>query len=353
MSERDIHFMRIALEEASKGIGFTSPNPAVGAVIVKDGEALSRGYHAYRGAPHAEAAAISQLNKSQLKDSTIYVTLEPCCHQGLTPPCTELIIKSGIRRVVVAALDVDHRVRGKSRSILLNAGIKVDYGILADEAEKLNTFYYFAKMNRRPYIIIKSALTLDGKIKDFIGNSKWITSSRARSDSHRLRALVNSIAVGGNTFRTDKPILNCRLPGYLDKKINKIIFSDTITQSEAESHFAAAASNGKVFVIGSRMSADPQSLMTYLYESGVDSVMVEGGSQIIAYFMRNNLADRIFLYYRCGFLGGEGNGVYGGDPFLLENLKSYKFRSADRLSDDEFVAELYRGANICLPGLYL
>lgn len=296
----DKKYMTLALTEAKKGLGFTNPNPMVGAVIVKNNQILATGYHKVFGEDHAEIDAIQKLNPDQLRDATIYVTLEPCCHHAKTPPCTDTIIKSGIKEVVVASLDEDPRVKNKSVKILKKAGIKVRTGILEKEAKELNYIYFFNKKNNRPYIILKAALTLDGKIATHTGHSKWISNEKCRTIVQQLRSQVRAIVVGRHTWEKDQPRLNCRLPGFEKKQIKKIILSSNVEGINLNLCREAA---------GVSVSS-PSAFLSYCQTHQIDSVLVEGGGQVYTWFLENNLVDKMYLFYKPSFLGTDGIPVF-------------------------------------------
>nr|WP_051197246.1 bifunctional diaminohydroxyphosphoribosylaminopyrimidine deaminase/5-amino-6-(5-phosphoribosylamino)uracil reductase RibD [Butyrivibrio sp. XBB1001] len=205
----DRKYMERALELARKGAGFVSPNPMVGAVIVKDGEIIGEGYHEKYGELHAERNALKNCRKSP-KGATMYVTLEPCCHYGKTPPCTEAIIESGIERVVIGTLDVNPVVAGKGARILAETGIRVEVGVLEAECKKLNRVFNKYMASKLPYVVMKYAMTADGKIATSSGQSKWITGDAARKNVHRLRKNLSGIMVGVSTVMADDSSLDCR-----------------------------------------------------------------------------------------------------------------------------------------------
>lgn len=209
VDEADRKFMQRALELAQRGRGKTSPNPMVGAVIVKNNRIIGEGYHRRLGADHAEAVALTRAGKAA-SNTTIYVTLEPCCHTGHTGPCVEALIGAGIKRVVYAIKDPDPRVNGKGARLLRKAGITVKSGILAKEAARLNETYIGYHRNKRPFVFLKMAQTLDGRIATSTGDSKWITSLPARRFAHRLRSEVDAVVVGMGTVKADNPALTVR-----------------------------------------------------------------------------------------------------------------------------------------------
>ncbi|MGL9757393.1 MAG: bifunctional diaminohydroxyphosphoribosylaminopyrimidine deaminase/5-amino-6-(5-phosphoribosylamino)uracil reductase RibD [Wolbachia sp.] len=216
------YFMSIALKLAEKSLGSVAPNSAVGCIIVKDGMVIGEGYTGIGGRPHAEVVAL-QNAKDLTHGATMYVTLEPCCHFGVTEPCTAEIIRSGIKMVVIATIDPDSRVSGRGIKALADAGIEVKQGIMQKEAEKLNVGFFTTKKLHRPFIACKIATTLDGKIATFTGDSKWITSEDTRNWVHELRAKYDAIMIGSSTLINDDPLLTCRLPGLEDRSPIRLI----------------------------------------------------------------------------------------------------------------------------------
>ena len=203
-------YMKAALNEAVKGLGFTNPNPMVGAVIVKDGRIISRGYHRRYGELHAERNAINNC-KDNLNGSEIYVTLEPCCHYGKTPPCTEAIIQSGIKKVFIGSEDPNPLVAGKGAETLRKHGIYVESGILKKECDRINDVFFHYITYKTPFVVMKYAMTADGKIACYNGESKWITGERARENVQKSRLRYSAVMVGAGTVIADDPMLTCRL----------------------------------------------------------------------------------------------------------------------------------------------
>ncbi|MGL9758786.1 MAG: bifunctional diaminohydroxyphosphoribosylaminopyrimidine deaminase/5-amino-6-(5-phosphoribosylamino)uracil reductase RibD [Wolbachia sp.] len=239
--------MSIALRLAEKNLGNVAPNPAVGCVIVKDGTIISEGYTGIGGRPHAEIVAL-QNAKGSTQDATMYITLEPCCHFGVTEPCTAGIIRAGIKRVVIATIDPDSRVSGRGIKVLKEAGIEVEQGIMQKEAEKLNIGFFTTKELHRPFIACKIATTLDGKIATFTGDSKWITSENTRNWMHELRAKYDAIMIGSNTLINDDPLLTCRLPGFEDRSPIRLII-DSQGKLKEEHNIAKTADKITTWVI--------------------------------------------------------------------------------------------------------
>lgn len=215
----DIRHMRYALALAQRGVGLVNPNPLVGALLVKDGRIIGQGWHHAFGLPHAEREALADCAKrgEDPQDSTLYVTLEPCCHTGKQPPCTEAVIASGISRVVVGASDPNPKVAGRGIALLRSAGIQVDEGVCLDECRQINTVFFHYIATTMPYVTVKYAMTLDGKIATRTGKSRWITSDAARKRVHLDRQKNMGIMVGVNTVIQDDPLLTCRLDDFLEK----------------------------------------------------------------------------------------------------------------------------------------
>lgn len=321
MKLNDNYYMSLAIMEAEKGAGLTNPNPAVGAVIVKNNKIISKGYHKKCGDFHAERNAVINAGDISLEGASIYSTLQPCCHYGKTPPCTEIIIESGIKNVIYGSSDPDERVKDKSDSILLNAGLNVKSGVLKKECDSLNNIYFFNKYYKRPLIILKAALTLDGRITSVTNNSKWISNEESRNIVQILRSKVSGIVIGGNTFRTDSPRLNCRLPGYEHKVLKKIIFSDSPFDIDA------------VF-ISKKQSENPSYIYEVCEKNSIDSLIVEGGSEVYSYFIKNKLSDQIVLFYKPSFLG-NGKAVFNDQSITqISDLDEYEITSSKIINNN-------------------
>lgn len=346
MQKNDEYYMSIALNEARKGLGFTSPNPMVGAVIVKNGKIVSTGYHKRVGLSHAEIDAINNApDKSELCGSTMYVNLEPCCHYGRTPPCVDAIIKHKIKSVVIGNTDIDHRVAGKGIAILNNAGIQTKTGVLSDKDKDLNSIYYFYKKNDRPYVVLKAALTLDGKIATAEGDSKWISNDNCRAVVAALRGRLKAIAIGKNSILRDNPRLNCRLVNLEQKPVDKLVFS----KSNDEYLFKSFAPNdGRNFIIDGDISKNGNSLFQFCKEREIDSILVEGGSEVYSWFLKNELADRVILFYNPSFLGNDGLGVLGNNNVkTISQLKEFDIIST-KIIDNNFMVDMAKGEPLCL-----
>jgi len=275
-------FMQKAVDLALKGYGQTSPNPLVGAVVVKNGKILSEGFHRGAGYPHAEVVAIRNAGNS-VRGADLYVTLEPCCHFGRTPPCTELIKNSEIRRVFYGMKDPNPAVNGKGIRKLKSTGISVIGGILKKQCEDLNRPFIKWMRTGFPYVTLKIALTLDGKLADASGRSKWISNELSREYVHMLRAGSDAVMVGHGTYKADKPRLNVRLRGYNGKQPLPMVVRS---------------------VRGKKM--DMKALLREIGNSGLQSVLVEGGSKLHSELIKRGLVDRFVIFIAPKMFGGKG-----------------------------------------------
>ena len=358
MNDIDVKFMKQALLEARKGLGRTSPNPAVGAVIVRRGEVVARGYHRRAGLPHAEAEALNRLEKTSPGDS-LYVTLEPCNHLGRTPPCTQAILKSGIKRVVIGMKDPNPMVAGGGCEFLKEHGIEVVANVLETECRRLNEdFLKFVALGR-PFVIAKSALTMDGWIATSSGHSQWITNDKSRQFVHRLRDRVDAVMVGIGTVLADDPSLTARLPKekgrdplriivdtHLRTPVNaKVITHDSpagtliVTCEDAglEDYERFRAKGVSTLVCPTRAGKiDLAALMSKLGEMSITSLLVEGGASITGSMLRERLIDKFYIFKAPKLLGGDdgipmaaGPGAKRMDECVI--LKEIKVR---RFGDD-------------------
>ncbi|MDR5708737.1 MAG: bifunctional diaminohydroxyphosphoribosylaminopyrimidine deaminase/5-amino-6-(5-phosphoribosylamino)uracil reductase RibD [Armatimonadota bacterium] len=328
----DAYWMRRVLEMARSGQGRTSPNPLVGAVVVRQGQEVGCGYHAAAGAPHAEVVALRAAGPLA-RGATLYVNLEPCDHHGRTPPCTQAILAAGISRVVVAHEDPDPRVRGRGIARLRAAGLEVEVGVLEEEARRLNAPYLKHRTTGLPLVTVKWAMSLDGRIATRTGSSRWITGPQAREEAHRLRDVHDAVLVGIGTVLRDDPALTCRIPGGRDP-LRVVADSHLRTPSDARmlregsSPVVVAATprarpeeaerlrrcGAEVWVCAAedgRVSL--RDLLRRLGERGVLSVLVEGGSTLHAAVLEAGLADRIVAFIAPVLMGGrEAPGPVGG-----------------------------------------
>ena len=326
----DADFMRLALRLAKRGR--TSPNPMVGAVVVKDGAMVGEGYHPRAGEPHAEVFAL-QAAGDLTGGATLYVTFEPCCHTGRTPPCTEAIVKAGIVRVCAAMIDPDPNVSGRGLERLRRAGIGVECGLCEREAMALNEAYIKQRTTGMPLVILKSAMSLDGKIATRTGDSQWITNQRSRAFGHRIRRQVDAIVIGANTARADDPSLTARV-GRRVWYPTRVIVTES---GELPSDLAVFTQPGQSIVAASRR-ADKRSLrklqqagariltlkdrdgrasiadlMRQLAGLGHLSVLIEGGGEIAASALEERVVDKVVFFYAPRIIGGrDAVSVIGG-----------------------------------------
>ncbi|WP_304507036.1 bifunctional diaminohydroxyphosphoribosylaminopyrimidine deaminase/5-amino-6-(5-phosphoribosylamino)uracil reductase RibD [Anaerotignum sp.] len=342
-------YMKRAVFLAKKALGYTSPNPLVGAVIVKDGKIIGEGYHHKAGQPHAERMALADCKRSP-KGATIYVTLEPCCHQGRTPPCTEAIIEAGIKRVVIGSSDPNPLVKGKGVEIMRKNGITVTEHFLQKECDGLNDVFFHYITTKMPYVALKYAMTADGKIATSTGASRWISNEASRHHAHHLRHQYSSILVGIETVLQDDPLLNCRLEhGTQPLRI----ICDSRLRIPPESQICQTAKEYDTIIAYAQDPFDKKEslealgltlwqlpdengkvslpmLMKKLGETGIDSVLVEGGGTIHYGFLQHNLAQKLYIYFAPKIFGGNiaktpvgGEGILEPkDAFLLKLLHS-------------------------------
>ena len=290
--------------------GFPMPNPHVGCVIARDGEVVGEGWHSYAGGLHAEAVALSQAGELA-RESDVYVTLEPCNHHGRTPPCAEALIAAGIRRVFVAVSDPNPVAAGGT-SALREAGIEVEVGLLQDEARAANRVWLSALEMQRPFVTLKAAITLDGKIARADGTSKWITGEPARRDGHRLRAEMGCVVVGANTVLADDPLLTARIRGVTNQPLRVVL--DARSRLSGEDRVF-----GEGNVLWIREELEPEELLRQLWGWGVRGVLVEGGGETLRRFLVSGLADRLCLYVGPKVFG-EGISWVGSGLDVPEDL---------------------------------
>ena len=316
---QDEEMMREALRLARKGMSWTNPNPLVGAIVVKDGAIVACGYHTRVGASHAEVEAL-RAAKGDLSGSTLYVNLEPCAHHGKTPPCVDAILKAGIRHVVCATLDPNLEVHGKGVRHLRRHGVRVTVGVLRSEARRLNEAFFAFHEHKRPFVTVKFAASLDGKIATRTGDSKWITNERARAYARALREESQAILVGINTVLYDDPHLGVRIKGRRDPlriildstlKIplkSKVLRDDNIlivTTEQASDRKRRLLARRGIEVLGMGNKIEVRTLMRELYARGVISVLVEGGGSVIGSFADAGLVDKVHVFHAPLLIGGE------------------------------------------------
>lgn len=350
----DIAYMKLALSLAKATIGQTSPNPSVGAVIVKDGRLVGTGTHLKAGGAHAEVLAIKEA-KEHTNDAVLYVTLEPCIHYGKTPPCTDLIIQSGIKKVYVATLDPNPLVRGKGVEKLLEAGIDVEVGLCEEEALPLyEKFFHFIQTNT-PYVTLKTAISFDGKTATKTGDSKWITSKEARRDVHHLRHEHDAILVGIETVLKDNPLLTTRRPQgginpirvILDTNL-KIPYTANVVQDRSAKTIIFTGNSidvtkkekleqqGVEIISLMKPTISIKEVLRMLGERKVTSLLVEGGATVHASFLKENAFQQIITYIAPTIIGGNlAKPFIGGDGVLfVKDGMRLEFTSVELIGPD-------------------
>lgn len=352
-------YMQLALEIAKKGIGHTSPNPMVGCIVVKNGMIVAEGFHEEYGSLHAERRALESCAED-LTGADLYVTLEPCCHHGKTPPCTDIIIERGIGRVIVGTLDPNPVVAGKGVQILRDHGIEVETGILEKECLELNEVFMHYIEKKKPYIAMKYAMTMDGKIATFTGDSKWVTGEESRRHVHQLRKRYSSIMVGIGTILVDDPMLNCRIEEGVDPVR---VICDSNLRIPMESRIVKTAENIPTIVayaVGDEKKqeklktagvelicvdaggrVDFPALVKELGQRGIDSILIEGGGTFHGTVLKSGLVDRIYCYIAPKLIGGkEAKSPVEGSGFSIMD-------EALAIHDTEIMK---LGKDICITG---
>lgn len=324
--QEDIEYMRRAMELAERGVGFTNPNPMVGAVIVKGGKVIGEGWHERCGEWHAERNAFKNCTVPA-EGATMYVTLEPCCHYGKTPPCTEAIIEHGIARVVVGMEDPNPLVAGKGIALLREAGIEVVCGVEEEALREQNRVFLKYISTKLPWVAMKTAMTLDGKIATRTGDSKWITGAEARAYVHELRHRFMAIVVGIGTAVADDPLLNCRIEGRGVRQPIRVVVDSNARLSLA-SQLVKTAGEYRTIVAHTRFApeesvkalreagvemllckekeglVDVRNLLELLGQSGIDSILLEGGGSLNYTFLAEGLADELYAFIAPKIVGG-------------------------------------------------
>ena len=328
-------YMELALELALRGCGRVNPNPLVGAVVVKDGRVIGRGYHACFGGLHAERTALSSCTEPP-EGAELYVTLEPCCHHGKQPPCTDAILESGIRRVIIGSADPNPLVRGRGAELLRAHGVDVTEGVLRGRCDEINRPFFHYIQTGLPYVILKYAMTLDGKTAAFTGASRWITGEEARRHVHEDRNRFAAILVGTGTVLTDDPLLTCRIPAGRNPLR---IVCDTHLRTPLQSQIAVTACQVPTLLatacgdeerqkpyrgLGCEVSLLPlkdghidlNALMKLLGRRGIDSVLLEGGAALSWSALKSGIVNRVQAYVAPKLLGGRTvPSPVGGDGF--------------------------------------
>ena len=349
--------MKRALQLSVKGIGHTNPNPMVGAVIVKDGRIIGEGYHRKYGDAHAEVNAFDNATED-VKGAEMYVTLEPCAHYGKTPPCAERIVKEGIKKVYIAIGDPNSKVGGKGIEILKNAGIEVEVGFLEEQCKKVNEIFLHYIKNKTPFVIAKWAMTLDGKIATNTGNSKWITNEKSREHVHKLRQRVSAILVGHNCVKKDDPMLNVRLEN-LENGVSNPIRVIVATDGDIDCKLKVVKTAREIPTIVAAKAIDDikrrelerygvevllceerdgrvsiKDLVKKLGERNIDSLLIEGGGEILASAFEENVVNKISTFIAPKVIGGRDavTAIEGkGHPLMnmATKVKNIKYKTFD------------------------
>lgn len=351
----DQEYMALALELAQKGRGWTSPNPMVGAVIVKDGQIIAQGYHERCGQLHAERNALRACTQSPA-GATMYVTLEPCCHHGRQPPCVDAILEAGISRVVVGSSDPNPLVAGKGIQILREHGVQVTEHVIREDCDRINEVFFHYIQTKRPFVVLKYAMTMDGKIAAYTGASKWITGDAARAHVHQQRHRYSAIMVGIGTVLADDPLLTCRIEGgknpiriVCDSQLRTPLSAQLIQTArdiptilatccqDPNQHATYEHSGCRVLTVPDRNGRlDLAALMDLLGQEGIDSILLEGGGTLNWSALEAGIVQKVLTYIAPKLLGGQNakTPVCGeGFPSPAEAVP-LKTSAITRLGDD-------------------
>ncbi len=349
-------YMRYAIELAKKGIGFVNPNPLVGAVIVKDGRIIGEGYHKRYGEPHAERNALSSCTEST-EGADMYVTLEPCSHHGKQPPCCEAVTKAGIKNVYVGSYDPNPLVSGKGFEYLRNKGVNVVENVLREDCDAINEIFFHYITKKRPYVIMKAAMSIDGRTASSTGDSKWITNELSRADVHLTRKRAAAIMVGVNTVIADNPMLDCRTENpsnpvriICDSKLRIPLESNIIktakniptviaTVSEDTAKIRQLRECGADIIVTDGERVNLNELMCELGRRKIDSVLVEGGATIHASMLEAGLVDLLQIYIAPKIIGGvNAKPVVGGKGVdLVRNAYMFRLPEIKMFGDDVLI----------------
>ncbi|WP_223910260.1 bifunctional diaminohydroxyphosphoribosylaminopyrimidine deaminase/5-amino-6-(5-phosphoribosylamino)uracil reductase RibD [Geobacter sp. AOG1] len=352
--------MRRALALARKGVGKTSPNPAVGCVVVRDGVIVGEGWHRKAGTPHAEVHALAQAGDAA-RGADVYVTLEPCAHHGKTPPCADALVEAKVGRVFVGMVDPNPLVAGRGLELLRRAGIVTESGLLEEECHRLNEPFIKHVTTGRPFVILKSALTLDGKIATATGDSRWITNDRSRRYVHKLRSEMDAVMVGAGTVLADDPQLTSRLPGGKDPM--RVVVDSTLRiplharllhlHSSAPTVIATTSGDEAKIVrleaagaevlrcAGFNGHVDLTDLLRQLGERGVQSVLLEGGRELAGSALHRGLIDKFLFFYAPKIVGGDGLDPFAGPGAERIDRTLRLARIATRRFGDDILLEGY------------
>lgn len=353
----DAQYMGLAIELAKRGAGYVNPNPMVGAVIVKDDRIIGQGYHEMFGGLHAERNALRHCTQSPA-GATLYVTLEPCCHYGKTPPCTEAIMESGIARVVVGTLDRNPVVSGKGVRMLEDHGIRVDVGVLADECRHVIRVFSKYITTHTPYVIMKYAMTMDGKIATHTNQSRWISGEESRRRVHQLRRSVAAVMVGVNTVIEDDPLLTCRMAHgrnpvrvVCDTRLRTPLTSRIVqTANDVRTYIATACDDERkaedyrrhgceILAVGRKGDhVDLADVVRRLGDMRMDSVLLEGGSAMNWSALEQRIVDEAHVYIAPKIFGGTAKSPVGGQGVALpSDAVMLRPRACSRVGEDYLV----------------
>lgn len=328
----DFKWMQEALSEARKGVGLTSPNPPVGSIVVKNGVKISSGWHRLAGKAHAEKEALSSLSNEEAQNSTIYVTLEPCSTEGRTGSCTAALIAAGVARVVYAMDDPNPNHVGRSRALLEKEGISVTSGILAEEAKHLIRGFAMVQQSKRPWIIAKTAISLDGRITRLPEESQWLTSPEAREEVQLLRAEVDVIITSGETVRQDNPALTLRNTTITEKKEQPLRVVMTRGVDEFTNFQILQDSHREKTVI--ERNKTPKQVLEKLAHQGYCSALLECGGELMGQFLDDELIDEFMIFYAPMLTGGPKSGLAGRGAQNLKERFSFKKTTLRQIGPD-------------------
>lgn len=355
----DEKYMRLAMQLAGNAIGRTSPNPLVGAVIVKDNRVVGCGWHRKAGTPHAEVHALNQAGELA-QGADVYVTLEPCAHYGKTPPCAKALVEAKVKNVYGGLLDVNPKVAGKGFKILEDAGIHVEYGFLQDELRKQNEVFFKWIEHKKPFIVLKAAMTLDGKIATATGQSKWITNETSRAYGYKLRDIYDGIMVGINTVIEDNPMLTARVDGgknpiriVVDSSLKIDINANVVQDKSAKTIVATTDKANKdkilklqaqdvdVIVVDKDKNdkVDIEKLLDILGQQNICSILVEGGATLSGSFVAKKLVDKVYFFIAPKIVGGkEAKTPVAGTGILnLQEALALKDIQIEKLEEDVLI----------------
>ena len=359
----DQYFMRVALRQAKRGGCFVSPNPKVGCIIVKNGCIIGRGYHRRWGAAHAEVEALLQA-RTDARGATLYVNLEPCCHYGRTPPCTEAIIQAGIRRVVYSLDDPDNRVAGQGCKQLIKAGIVVEKGLCATQAAWLNRAYLKHRLTGKPYVTYKMAMTLDGKTATRTGEAHWISCPSSRAFVHKMRREIGNVMVGGQTAVDDNPRLTARGKGFEFINLRIVVAGGTVLAKDSNllapgphqtllfasrdqlEHYHRLPENVAVeFLPSQEGEIDLQDVLHNLGSRGLNHILCEGGANLGGSLFRQKMIDELVVFVAPKIMGDDmGKSILQGlHNSNVAQMQSVKIKKVQKIGSDYMFIVLPEG----------